>query len=309
MFDWLGEIINGIGTSISSAFQALWTEVSGSMWNIFLKWIYSAIYTAIAKFFASIGSLGVEIFELSWVEAALKLFSLVGWALFVAGLVVAVFDLAIEYQGQGRINIRTAALNLIKGFFAVSLFTVLPVELYKFCVTLQNTFSGDLVYVFTGEKSKGLGEESMSALKAAFEITVELNFSVFNLLAMIALAYCVIKLFFANIKRGGILLTQIAVGTLHMFSIPRGYTDGFNQWCKQVIALCLTAFMQTTLLFLGLMTFSTNMLLGLGIMLAANEVPRVAQQFGLDTSIKVNMMNVVHSTTTAVNLTRSIFRK
>ena len=309
MFDWLGEIINGIGTSISSAFQALWTEVSGSMWNIFLKWIYSAIYTAIAKFFASIGSLGVEIFELSWVEAVLKLFTLVGWALFVAGLVVAVFDLAIEYQGQGRINIRSAALNLIKGFFAVSLFTVLPVELYKFCVTLQNTFSGDLVYVFTGEKSKGLGEESMSALKAAFDITVELNFSVFNLLAMIALAYCVIKLFFANIKRGGILLTQIAVGTLHMFSIPRGYTDGFNQWCKQVIALCLTAFMQTTLLFLGLMTFSTNMLLGLGIMLAANEVPRVAQQFGLDTSIKVNMMNVVHSTTTAVNLTRSIFRK
>ena len=309
MFDWLGEIINGIGTSISSAFQALWTEVSGSMWNIFLKWIYSAIYTAIAKFFASIGSLGVEIFELSWVEAVLKLFTLVGWALFVAGLVVAVFDLAIEYQGQGRINIRSAALNLIKGFFAVSLFTVLPVELYKFCVTLQNTFSGDLVYVFTGEKSKGLGEESMSALKAAFDITVELNFSVFNLLAMIALAYCVIKLFFANIKRGGIVLTQIAVGTLHMFSIPRGYTDGFNQWCKQVIALCLTAFMQTTLLFLGLMTFSTNMLLGLGIMLAANEVPRVAQQFGLDTSIKVNMMNVVHSTTTAVNLTRSIFRK
>ena len=94
-----------------------------------------------------------------------------------------------------------------------------------------------------------------------------------------------------------------------MFSIPRGYTDGFDQWMKQVIALCMTAFMQTTLLFLGLMTFSTNMLLGLGVMLSANEVPRIAQQFGLDTSVKVNMMSVVHSTTSAVNLTRSIFRK
>ena len=41
--------------------------------------------------------------------------------------------------------------------------------------------------------------------------------------------------------------------------------------------LCLTAFMQTTLLFLGLLTFPSNMLLGLGIMLAANEVPRIAQ--------------------------------
>lgn len=94
----------------------------------------------------------------------------------------------------------------------------------------------------------------------------------------------------------------------HMFSVPRGYTDGFNQWCKQVAAICLTAFMQTTLLFLGLLTFPDHMLLGLGIMLAANEVPRIAQQFGLDSSVKVNMMSVVHATTTAVNLTRSVAR-
>ena len=84
------------------------------------------------------------------------------------------------------------------------------------------------------------------------------------------------------------------------------YTDGFNQWCKQVAAICLTAFLQTSLLFLGLLTFPDHMLLGLGIMLAANEVPRIAQQFGLDSSVRVNMMSVVHATTTAVNLTRSI---
>lgn len=309
MFDWLGDIVNGIGEAISNAFQTLWTEVSNTMWNVFLKWIYTAIYDAIAQFFTSIGNLGVEIFQLSWVEAALKLFMLVGWALFVAGLVVAVFDLAIEYQGQGRVNIRTAALNILKGFFAVSLFTILPVELYKFCVTLQNTFAGDLTRVFAGAQSVGVGEQSMTVLEGSFAVASQVNFNVFNLLAMIALAYCVIKLFFSNIKRGGILLTQIAVGTLYMFSIPRGYADGFNQWVKQVIALCLTAFMQTTLLFLGLMTFATNMLLGLGIMLAANEVPRIAQQFGLDTSVKVNMMSVVHSTTTAVNMTRALCRK
>ena len=93
-----------------------------------------------------------------------------------------------------------------------------------------------------------------------------------------------------------------------MFSVPRGYQDGFNQWMKQIAALCLTAFMQTTLLFLGLLTFKDNMLLGLGIMLAANEVPRIAQQFGLDSSVKVNVMNVMHATTTAVNMTRTIAR-
>ena len=131
----------------------------------------------------------------------------------------------------------------------------------------------------------------------------------FNLLAIIALGYCVIKVFFANIKRGGILLTQIAVGSLYLFSLPKGYTDGFFQWCKQVIALCLTAFMQMTLLYLGLLTWQTNMLLGLGIMLSANEVPRIAQMFGLDTSVRVNMMSAVHTTTTAINLTRALAKK
>ena len=128
------------------------------------------------------------------------------------------------------------------------------------------------------------------------------------ILCLIAFAYCVIKIFFQNIKRGGILLIQMAVGSLYMFSVPRGYTDGFVQWMKQVAAICLTAFMQTTILYLGLLTFPDNMLLGMGILLSANEVPRIAQQFGLDSSVKVNMMSVVHATTTAVNLTRSVAR-
>jgi hypothetical protein len=41
-------------------------------------------------------------------------------------------------------------------------------------------------------------------------------------------------------------------------------------------------------------------------MLSASEVPRIAQQFGLDTTVRMNVMNVVHATTTAVNLTRSV---
>ena len=51
-----------------------------------------------------------------------------------------------------------------------------------------------------------------------------------NLLILICLGYCVIKCFFSNIKRGGILLTQIAVGSLYLFSLPRGLTEGFTGW-------------------------------------------------------------------------------
>lgn len=307
MFDWLGDIISGIGDSIGNVFETLGQQISNVIWNAMLQWLYETIYGAVADFFTMMGNMGADIFDLDWVKATIKLFTLFGWALFVASVVVAIFDVAIEYQ-CGRANIKTTSINILKGFFACSLIGIVPVELYKFCISLQNTFSQDLSRIFAGTQSLDLASQSMSVLQGSFAVSAQINFNLFNLLALIAFAYCVIKIFFANIKRGGILLIQMAVGSLYMFSIPRGYADGFNQWMKQVAAICLTAFMQTTLLFLGLLTFPNNMLLGLGIMLAANEVPRIAQQFGLDSSVKVNMMSVVHATTTAVNLTRSVAR-
>lgn len=307
MFDWLGDIISGLGDAIGSVFDTLGQQISNVIWNAMLQWFYETIYGAVADFFTMMGNMGADIFDLDWVKATIKLFTLFGWALFVAGVVVAVFDVAIEYQ-CGRANTKTTAINILKGFFACSLIGIVPVELYKFCISLQNTFSQDLSRIFAGTQSLDLASQSMSVLQGSFEVSTQVSFNLFNLLALIAFAYCVIKIFFANIKRGGILLIQMSVGALYMFSVPRGYADGFNQWMKQVAAICLTAFMQTTLLFLGLLTFPTNMLLGLGIMLAANEVPRIAQQFGLDSSVKVNMMSVVHATTTAVNLTRSVAR-
>ncbi|MFR1480826.1 MAG: conjugal transfer protein TrbL family protein, partial [Hydrogeniiclostridium mannosilyticum] len=96
------------------------------------------------------------------------------------------------------------------------------------------------------------------------------------LFCIILMAYAIIKVFFANLKRGGILLIQIAVGSLYMFSVPRGYTDGFIQWCKQIIGLCLSAFLQATILVAGLMEFKDHALLGLGLMLSAGEIPRIA---------------------------------
>lgn len=305
MFNWLEELTDSIADAIGEAFAELGERISDVIWDTMLRWFYEAIYGAVADFFSLMGDMGADIFDLTWVQASIQLFTLFGWALFIAGVVVAIFDVAIEYQ-NGRANIKTTSINILKGFFVCSLIGVLPVELYRFCITLQNTFSHDLARIFSGEMARSLAEESMHVFVSSFSLSGGLSYGLLTLLSLIAFAYCVIKIFFQNIKRGGILLVQMAVGSLYMFSVPRGYTDGFNQWMKQVAAICLTAFMQTTLLYLGLMTFKGDMLLGLGIMLAANEVPRIAQQFGLDSSVKVNMMSVVHATTTAVNVTRAL---
>ena len=305
MFDWLREIFSGIGDLFGDALASLGESISNSIFDAILKWWYEMIYTAVADFFSQMSGMGAEIFDLAWVQATIRLFTLFGWSLYVAGTVVAIFDVAIEYQ-SGRANIKTTSLNILKGFFACSLIGVVPVELYKFCISLQNSFAHDLTGILVAGQSLDLAGESSTVLEGCFAISVDVTFGLLNLLCLIAFAYCVINIFFQNIKRGGILLVQMSVGALYMFSLPRGYADGFTQWIKQVAAICLTAFMQTTLLFLGLLTFPDHMLMGLGIMLAANEVPRIAQQFGLDSSVKVNMMSVVHATTTAVNISRAV---
>lgn len=307
IFDWLGDFFRGIGDAIGGVFGWAGEQLSNAIWEAMLQWYYETIYNAIADFFKLMGNMGADLFDLPWVQSAVNLFVLFGWSLYAAGIVVAIFDVAIEYQ-SGRANIKTTALNILKGFFACSLIGVVPIELYKFCISLQNSLARELSIVTANVRVHDLGATCTTLLTTCFSTGVPGFSSLFMTLCMIAYAYCVIKIFFANIKRGGILLIQMAVGSLYMFSVPRGYTDGFNQWMKQVAALCLTAFMQTTLLYLGLLTFPDNMLLGLGIMLAANEVPRIAQQFGLDSSVKVNVMNVVHATTTAVNLSRTVSR-
>ena len=308
MFDWLGDILSGMGDALSVVFEGLGADIAVDIWNALVEWIYTTIFDAVADLFTSMNNMGAEIFTLGWVNAVVRLFTLFGWALFAVGVAGAVFEVAIEAQ-TGKTSIQGAAINILKGFFACALVGVVPVELYKFCVSLQNSFAGDLTRIFAGAQGSTIGEIGGFVLSSVFSPPGSSEPFLKMLFFLLAFSYCAIKVFFANIKRGGILLIQIAVGSLYMFSVPRGYTDGFNQWCKQIAAICLTAFLQTTLLFLGMLTIQENLLLSIGIMLTANEVPRIAQQFGLDSSVRVNVSSVMYSTTSAMNLTKSLMRK
>ena len=72
------------------------------------------------------------------------------------------------------------------------------------------------------------------------------------------------------------------------------------------IGLCLTAFLQSTILIAGLMVFKDHALMGVGLMLSAGEVPRIAGSFGLDTTTRANIMSAVYTAQSAVNVTRTI---
>lgn len=291
----------------------IWNFAAGTVLDALLDWVYSQIVGFLGNFFAVMGNMGVELFDLDWVQSIILFFSRLAWALFAVSLVVSAFECGIEYA-SGRANIQQTALNILKGFFAVSLFSTLPVRLYELSVTLQGTFAAGLTGY--GSSIGEVGKQILMELGEAETLgdvmsTTSLGLTVLTspimfLFCVILMAYAVIKVFFANLKRGGILLIQIAVGSLYMFSIPRGYGDAFVQWCKQVIGLCLTAFLQSTILIAGLMVFRENALLGLGLMLSANEVPRIAGTFGLDTTTRANIMSAVYTAQAAVNTTRTI---
>ena len=116
----------------------IWDFVADTVLGQIIDWLYGQIVGFLGDFFMQMGSMGADLFEMSWVQSIVLFFSYLAWALYVTGIVVAAFECGIEYQ-NGRGSIRDTALNVIKGFLAVSLFSVVPVELYKLSVSLQGS--------------------------------------------------------------------------------------------------------------------------------------------------------------------------
>ena len=212
-----------------------------------MDWIYQQIIGFLGDFFSLMRNMGAELFGMTWLQAIVIFFSYLAWALYGTGLVVALFEFAIEAQ-SGRASVKDTALNAIKGFMAVNLFTIVPVELYKLSITLQGSFTSGISKLLGA--SGGISTMALGALAKIGGLGLH---PILGIFCVILMGYAVIKVFFANLKRGGILLIQIAIGSRYMFSVPRGYIDGFVSWSKQVVGLCLTAFLQATILIFGLL--------------------------------------------------------
>ncbi len=294
----------------------IWDYVADVVLGQIVDWIYSQVVGFLGVFFSLMGNMGADLFGMSWVQSIILFFSYLAWALFATGVVVAGFEYAIESQ-SGRGNLPGTFQNILKGLLAVSMFTTVPVELYKLSVSLQGSFTAGLTGL--GKDIGSVASDIISSLRDAGTWQDAASSGVLGGLSgitnpvvmifiLILMGYATIKVFFSNLKRGGILVIQIAVGSLYMISVPRGYLDGFVGWCKQVIALCLTAFLQSTVLIAGLMVIKDHALLGLGLMLSANEIPRIAGQFGLETGTRANISSAVYTAQSAINLSRTVIQ-
>ena len=96
-----------------------------------MDWVYKQIIGFLANFFAGRwATWEPRYFEMSWVQAS-SCFSYLAWILYAVGFVVACAECGLEYS-SGRADIKGTAMNLIKGFMAVNLFTVVPISFMSF---------------------------------------------------------------------------------------------------------------------------------------------------------------------------------
>lgn len=243
-----------------------------------MAWIYRGMLLAAESAVSAITSGSASVFNYSWFQVIVGLFEKFGLLLFGVGMLLAFVDMGIGYHRRGA-DITGGLLNMGKGLLAVGMFAKLPVPLFNLCVRIQSIITETLSLTFTFDRIKGAFVPSNDDL---FIITV-------MLVIMVVLLFLI---FLDSMKRGGILLVQICIGSFYMVSVPRGYLDSFYGWCKQVIALCTTVLLQNLVLFCGLMIVPDNLLLGIGTMFAAKEVPRICAQFGMDTSVKASFSSM-----------------
>ena len=243
-----------------------------------------------------------SIFSNSMVNSLLWFISSLGIMFYIMGIAFAIFEFGVNSQ-EGRGNsVPDLFLNIIKGLLASCCITTLPVLLLKFtndiCNMICKAFTINATIKFVYNFNSGDTTNFFSGF----------GWPIFFIIMFI----CVLRVFLANIKRGGILVTLMFIGSIHMFSVPRGYMDSFSSWCKQVIGICITSFMSNILIVLGAVVYSTNagadfgdLILAAGIMLAAAEVPRIAQQFGLDTSMRTNATQAIFAASGVTSIVRS----
>ena len=101
-------------------------------------------------------------------QAVVLFFSQLGWALFGVSLVVCVFECGIEYS-TGRANIQQTAMDILKGFLSVCLFTTVPRAVVRLSVSLQGTIAAGLTGYGTSIGS--VGQEIIAELGEIGSVT------------------------------------------------------------------------------------------------------------------------------------------
>jgi hypothetical protein len=253
-------------------------------------------------------SLSIGIFELPLVAQIIDVFTSIGWVLVATGILFAVAQTAIAYSEDGILEYHKLILNIFYSIIAVLALAPGAKEIFTFAAKVTKAITDDM-----NKNYNEIFEKLQIALKNPPDPAVQgaTSLSVFwVLIVMIVIIVALFIIFFQVLKRSGIYLIQILVGYMHLFSIPLGNYDSFFGWIKMTVALAITNVIQITMLMLGLNQLAsfkfTDILLGIGILIACTEVERVAKTFGFQVNSRKSIAAVGSSISSSVSIAKNI---
>ena len=240
-------------------------------------------------------------------------FSQLGWALYGVSLVVCAFEFGIEYT-TGRANLQHTALGAIKGFLAVSLFTILPVRLYALSVSLQGQLSAGLTGYGTSIGDVGqqiitdLG--SVESIADMTQVTLDFGFGVITspimlLFCIILMAYAVIKVFFANLKRAASCSSRSRWAPCTCSPSPGAIRTASPSGASRSLA-CVSAPSSRPPFWWRGLWFQRQSPPGAWPHAGRRRGAPHRRGLRLDTTTRANIMSAVYTAQAAVNTTRTI---
>lgn len=265
------------------------------------------VNSVLTAWFQMFNTAALNLFSQSFVIEIMNAFKMLGCTLFSAGFIIALLEYLIE-ASDGKGEWHNLVFNTTKGVVFATCFVTIPLSFFNFTnevnVMMSYSMSGGLYDTLASTNDGVIRTQTL--MSTFFSGSAQSGNALIVIITMIIIIVFGFKIMLDNVSRAGSLFVLIIFGSLHAFSIPRGYIDSSVGWCKQVLGLCLTNVVENILMITGFYIWTTGTslptyLAGIGALCAATLVPRLAQQFSVDTSIKANISQAMFMSSMIMN--------
>ena len=68
-------------------YMFVWDFIMGDVLDQMIEWCYGQVVGGLVDFFGIMGNMGVELFDMKWVQSIVLFFSYLGWSLFGSAII------------------------------------------------------------------------------------------------------------------------------------------------------------------------------------------------------------------------------
>lgn len=272
-----------------------------------MDWVFgtlrSLLLSGSGKLLNILAGISEDIFKIDVVKNVLEYFYYLGWIIVVIGILFAIANVYIRYIEGDAPEVQSLVLYIMLSILSVFFLSPGAIQVYSFAEVLRL----NVLSIVSATVDYGNLLKNMDTYLSSPDIGISVLWVVLFLIVFIAMIAIV---FFQALKRSGLYIIQIMIGYFYLFSLPSGNYDGLFCWIRSTFALAITNVLQMTLLYIALNFISANNLvqifLAIGILLAATEVDRVADRFGLAVNSRRNFAGAISGARNVTSTVKNI---